>query len=296
MPSSRKSYPPGQRRFGAHVSIAGGLHMAFDRAAEHNCDCLQVFVKNQRQWRGPPLADRQVKQWDARRNETKLEPVIAHGSYLLNPASLDADLWEKTIDAMEDELNRCEKLNIRHLVIHPGSHGGNGEAPAIRRVAEALDTLHNRCRGFRSRIALETTAGQGSSIGYRIENLADIIERTKESERLAVCLDTCHLFAAGYDLKNEQAYEDLLGKLAERIGLNRLAGIHLNDSLRPCGSRVDRHAHIGKGEIGRNTFRRMVNDPRLKGLPMILETPKEPDDRGRNMDKVNLATLRRMIR
>ncbi len=277
------------------MSIAGGLHRAFDRAVEQNCDCLQIFVKNQRQWRELSLDEQQIARWNERRAAANREPVIAHGSYLLNPASSNQILRNKTITALVDELTRCEKLNIAHLVIHPGAHGGNGEASAIRRVAAALDTLHRRCPGFNTRITLETTAGQGTNIGYRIEHLAEIIDRTAEHERLAICLDTCHLFAAGYDLSSEQAYEDLLGRIAERIGLDRIACIHVNDSLRPCGSRVDRHAHIGKGEIGRQAFRRLVNDHRLKALPMILETPKGVDDRGRDLDKINLATLRRMV-
>lgn len=284
------------RRFGAHMSIAGGLHLAFEAARKVGCDCMQVFVKNQRQWAAPPLTDEAIRLWRRAVRVSGIRPVIAHGSYLINLASPDATLWNRSIDAFVDELERCEALAIRGLVLHPGSHTGTGEAGGLRRVAQALNSVHRRTRGLRVRTLLETTAGQGTCLGHRFEHLAAIRGRVREPERIAVCLDTCHMFAAGYELTHPDRYAETIAALDRTVGITRVRCIHMNDSLCGGGAHVDRHAHIGKGRLGRRAFANLVRDPRFRNVPMILETPKGTDTRGRDLDCVNLATLRRLAR
>ncbi len=291
----RGGKPSGQNLFGAHMSIAGGLHLAFERAAAVDCDCFQIFVKNQRQWRAEPLEPDQIRAWQRARRAINLRPVIAHASYLINLACPDEALWEKSVAAVVDELDRCEQLDIGWLVIHPGAHLGWGESWGLRRIARAVNTATRRTRGYPVRITLETTAGQGTNLGYRFEHLAAIMARVREPERVAVCLDTSHVFAAGYNLASPEGYASTLEDFERSIGCDQLACIHVNDSLRPCGERIDRHEHIGKGQIGNKAFRRLVNDPRLRGRPMILETPKGQDTRGRDLDRVNLARLRSFL-
>jgi len=288
-------YSPAQRRFGAHMSIAGGLHKAFTRAIDTGCDCLQIFVKNQRQWRAAPLTDEAIRAWRQARRGAAIEPVLAHDSYLINLASPDHDLFNRSIDAFVDELHRCEQLGILGLVTHPGSHSGSGQTPGIRRIARALNTIHRRTRGFKARTILETTAGQGTGVGHRFEQLARIIGATREPERVAVCVDTCHIFAAGYDLTTDAGYAETIAQLDQQLGLARVLCFHMNDSKKPMSSGVDRHEHIGKGKMGPGPFRRLINDQRFFSTPMILETPKGRDNRGRDLDRVNLAALRRLI-
>lgn len=277
------------------MSIAGGLHRAFKLGSVAGCDCIQVFVKNQRQWHGPAMTEEQVRLWQAARAESQIRPVIAHSTYLINLASPDRQLWQRSVDAFVDELERCERLGILALVIHPGAHLGRGIDRGIARVAKALDTAHARTRGFTVKTALETTAGQGSCLGARFEQLATMIDRVHEPDRIRVCVDTCHLFAAGYDLRSKESYASVMANLAERVGLDRVVTFHVNDSMGPAASRKDRHEHIGRGHLGREAFRHLVNDPRFLGIPMILETPKGQDTRGRDLDRVNLATLRRCV-
>jgi len=291
----RRAIPDHQRRFGAHVSIAGGLSLAFERADRVGCDCAQVFVKNQRQWRAPPLTDAQLEAWRDTRAASTVHSVIAHAAYLLNLASPERTLWLRSIDAFVDELGRCEQLGIGALVIHPGSHRGRGLAWGLKRVADALDRIHARTGPLNVLTVLETTSGQGDCLGGRFEHLAEIIGRVREPQRVGVCLDTCHVFAAGYELRTQEGYETTVAKLAANVGLDRVVALHLNDSMGPLGSRRDRHAGIGQGALGRRGFRRLVNDPRFFGRPMILETPKGTDARGRDLDRVNLGVLRRLI-
>ncbi len=278
------------------MSIAGGLHNAFAEAARVGCDCMQIFVKNQRQWRGPPLTEADVRQWAEAARRTGIGPVVAHDTYLINLASPDHALRTRSIDAFADELTRCERLAIPFLVTHPGSHGGDGVEAGLARVARAIDEIHRRTRGFRVRILLETTAGQGSSLGHRFEQLGEILARVRRPERLGVCVDTCHIFAAGYGLSEEASYRQTMADLDRAVGLDRVCCFHLNDSQKAVGCRVDRHAHIGRGCIGRRGFRLLVNDPRFADVPMILETPKGRDERGRDFDRLNLAALRRLHR
>ncbi len=324
----------GKRRgplLGVHLSVAGGLENALHSAVQLGCDCVQIFVKNQRQWRAPPLRNDQIERFRAVQSATLVAPVIAHASYLLNLASPDDRARLGSVRALADELERCEALGVTGLVLHPGAHLDAGEdritkiedrkqnrghrgagrrlsnersrdsegtiegsaiAAGIERIARSLDEVHRRCAGFRSQILLETTAGQGTSIGWRFEHLRGILDRVAEPDRLGVCLDTCHLFAAGYDFRTSETYAATIDELERAIGVAAVKCIHMNDSKRELGSRVDRHEHIGKGKIGKSGFAHFLNDPRFAGVPMILETPKGVDGRGTDLDKVNLKRLR----
>lgn len=279
-------------RLGAHESIAGGLHLAFDRARMVGCDSVQLFVKSNRAWAVKPLTEEDVRLFKEKAAETGIHLAVGHASYLLNPAAPDEDLWRRSLDTLVIELERCEALDIPYLVLHPGSHMGAGEEEGLRRVARALGEVHAATRGFRARILLETTAGQGTNLGYRFEQLAWLIENTPEGERLGVCLDTCHAFSAGYELRTREGYEATLQEFDRIIGFSRLLAVHLNDSKNGLGSRVDRHEHIGKGVLGLETFRMVVNDLRLAALPGLLETPKSDD---LHEDIENLAILRSLM-
>ena len=279
-------------RLGAHESIAGGIYKAVDRAHSIGCESVQVFVKSNRSWAVKPLTDEEVARFKERVEETGIRPVVAHTSYLLNPAAPDEDLWIRSRDVLIVELERCERLGIPYLVLHPGSHVGIGEEEGLRRVAKALGEVHAACPGFRTQILLETTAGQGTNLGYTFEQLAWLLENTPKGDRLGICMDTCHLFAAGYELRTPEGYEATMEAFDRIIGLDRLKAIHLNDSRHDLGSHKDRHEHIGKGFIGLEGFRNILNDPRLDGLPGLLETPKSPD---LHEDVENLAVLRSLV-
>lgn len=284
------------QRFGAHMSVAGGFENAFAAGVAAGCDCLQIFVKNQRQWKAAPITDEQITAYREAQERTGLFPVVAHATYLLNLASPDVAMRKKSVKALVEELSRCEALGVPSLVLHPGSHMGRGIDAGIKRIVASLDSVHRSTRGFASQILLETTAGQGNSIGHDIEHLGRICSDVTEHERLAVCLDTCHLFAAGYNLADFSDYDRTVAELEQRIGVDRIRCIHVNDSKGACGSRLDRHQHIGEGCLGRKGFANLVNDPRLVHAPRILETPKGQNDRGRDFDRVNLGRLRRLIK
>lgn len=284
------------QRFGAHMSIAGGLENAFEAGVAAGCECLQIFVKNQRQWKAAPLTGEQIAAYRDAQKRTGLHPVVAHATYLLNLASPVAAGRKKSVKALVEELSRCEALGVPSLVLHPGSHMGDGIDVGIKRIVASLDAVHRSTRGFASRILLETTAGQGNSVGHEIEHLGRIIAGVTEHERMGVCLDTCHLFAGGYNLADLADYERTVCELKKYVGLKRIGCIHVNDSKGACGSRLDRHEHIGEGRLGRRGFANLVNDPRLAPAPKILETPKGEDDRGRDLDRVNLGRLRRLIK
>lgn len=276
-------------RLGAHESIAGGLDQAFVRAQKVGCEALQLFVKSNRQWKAKPLTDEDVERFRQRQAETNIAPVIAHASYLLNLAAPDEELWARSRDTLLLELERCERLGIPGLVLHPGSHMGAGEEIGLERVAQALGEIHAQTPGFRSRILLETMAGQGTNLGYRFEHLAWLLANTPQGERLGTCFDTCHVFAAGYELRTPEGYAETMQQFDEIVGLDTLGAVHLNDSQGDLGSRKDRHAHIGQGCLGLEAFRLVVNDPRLQHLPGLLETPKGKDLRE---DRENLERLR----
>ena len=276
------------------MSIAGGLDQAPLRGRQVGCDTIQVFTKSNRQWQARPLTHQEVEAFKANLEATGIGPVVAHDCYLVNLAAPRGPLWKKSVAAFRMELERAGRLGIPYLVTHPGSHAGAGEAEGIRRVAEALNVLHAalpRLGGIQ--ILLETTAGQGTSLGYRFEQLAAILAQVEQADRVGVCLDTCHVFAAGYDIRSAEGYRKTLAEFTACLGLTRLKAIHLNDSKAGLGSRVDRHEHIGVGQLGLEAFRRILNDPRLRRVPMILETPK--DDDFITADRRNLARLRRLL-
>jgi deoxyribonuclease-4 len=279
---------------GAHMSIAGGHHHAVQAARAHDCGALQLFTKNSNQWNAKPLLDEDVKLFRQALRGSGIRFPLAHDSYLINLASPDETLYRRSIEAFVVELERAERLGLSYLVTHPGAHMGMGEEAGLAKITVALDEVHRRCAGFKVKVLLETTAGQGSCLGHRFEHLAAIIDQVAEPKRLGVCLDTCHVFAAGYALAPQAEYEKTMQTFDSIVGLKRLKAFHINDSRKPLGSRVDRHAHIGKGCLGIEPFRLLLNDPRFRDHPMVLETPKEEGDI-EDMDSVNLATLRGLI-
>ena len=283
-----------QRLLGAHMSIAGGYYKAVDAAAALGMTTVQLFTKNNNQWRAKPLSDEDIRLFREALDRTGVQQPCAHDSYLINLASPDDALWNKSIDVFEEELRRAEALGLCGVVMHPGACLDSGEEAGLNRIVAGLDVCCERTQGFQTGIWLEITAGQGSNLGYRFEHLAYVIEHVKEPERCGVCLDTCHLLAAGYPLGTDEEYESTVQQLDATVGLHRVRAMHLNDSKKPLGSRVDRHEHIGEGFVGLEPFRRILNDPRLKHLPMYLETKKEQRD-GEEMDAVNLRTLRGLI-
>ena len=280
--------------FGAHLSVAGGPHNAAAEATELRCETVQIFTKNANQWAAKPLADEDVRKFRAAVQAAGLKFPTAHDSYLINLAAPDDALYEKSIAAFTVELERAEALGIDYLVTHPGAHTGSGEDAGIARVVAALDEVHARCAGFRVQVLLETNAGQGTTLGHKFEHLAAMRTRAKAPERIAVCLDTCHVFAAGYPIHTADGYATTFQQFDDLIGLAHLKLFHLNDSVKGLGCRVDRHAGIGLGEIGSDAFRRLVTDERFADRPMVLETPKE-DDNGKKMDPVNLGILRAFL-
>jgi deoxyribonuclease-4 len=279
---------------GAHLSIAGGHYKAVEEARRHGNESLQVFTKNANQWQAKPLAEADIKSFARVLRGSGLRRVLAHGSYLINLATPDPLLYERSIQALIDELERAEQLGIHYLVTHPGAHVGSGAELGLARVAKAIDTIHCATGGFRVRILLENTAGQGSCLGAIPEELRHIIDLTREPERLGICFDTCHAFAAGFALWPPDAYAETWAKWTEFISIKQIRAFHLNDSLRPMASRLDRHAHIGRGCIGTGAFRLIVNDSRFRHHPMVIETPKY-DHRDREMDPINLRVLRRLL-
>lgn len=278
-------------RLGAHVSIAGGLAKAYDRAKSIGCESMQIFTRNQTQWRARPLEAGEIAGFLQAEPADQIRPVLVHDSYLINLASPDAELRQKSCDSFLEEMNRAEALRISYLIFHPGSHTGSGETDGLQRIAEALNLLIEKTPDFHLRLLVESTAGQGSSLGYRFEHLAWIIERIEQKGRIGVCLDTCHIFAAGYEIRTPAGYRKTMDAFDAIVGISNLFAFHLNDCRKELGSRVDRHAHIGEGQIGLDGFRLLVNDPRLCHLPMILETPGEEEDFRRNLD-----LLRSLIR
>ena len=277
---------------GAHMSIAGGVDKAFLKGKLVDCDAIQIFTKSSRQWTSSPYTKEEIEAFAQNRKATGIERVMAHDSYLLNLGSPDTLLRKKSILAFIDEVERCETLGVLNLVAHPGAHLGAGEEQGIKIIAQSLDEVHKACPGYHVKVTLEITAGQGSCLGYRFEQIRNIFDATRESDRLKVCFDTQHAFAAGYDIRSKEGYDRTFTKFAETIGLRRLAAFHLNDSKKELNCRVDRHEHIGKGCIGLEGFRMLLNDSRFWGLPMCLETPKGPD---LAEDRENLTLLRSLL-
>ena len=289
MKTNQKSRGP---LLGAHMSIAGGVGNALLDGKKVDCDAIQIFTKSSRQWASKPYTKEEIEQFRTNQKETGITTVIAHDSYLLNLGSPDDGLRKRSVAAFIDELERCETLGVTNLIAHPGAHIGAGEAEGIKTIAKSLDEVHKACPGYKTRITLEITAGQGSNLGYRFDQIANMIDATKENDRLRVCFDTEHAFAAGYDIRTKDGYERTFAEFDEIIGIERLAAFHLNDSKKEFHSRVDRHEHIGKGFIGVEAFRLLMNDQRFWGLPMCLETPKGPDLKE---DRENLTLLRSLL-
>jgi len=276
---------------GAHESAAGGLHKAFDKIELVGGEALQIFTRNQRQWHTPPMTDDEIGQFLERWEQAGKIEVASHGSYLINLASGRNDLQTKSIQAFSAELDRCHHLHIPYAVLHPGSHGGDGTEAGIRRFVNGLDTVLERSHPD-TMVLIETTAGQGTGLGSRFEEIGSILEQSQFAERIGVCLDTCHIFAAGYDIRSPESYGQTMSEFDRHVGLEQIRFFHLNDSKKGLGSRVDRHEHIGKGCIGLGGFTQLLNDPRFADHSMTLETPK-----GDHLteDRQNLKTLRGLL-
>jgi deoxyribonuclease-4 len=277
------------------MSVAGGCHNALLAAKKQACEALQVFTKNNNQWVGKPQTAEDAALFKLTLRDTQVRVLVAHDSYLINLASPDKELYRRSVEAFVDEMRRAEGLGLHYLVFHPGAATDGDETAGLKRVAKALNEVLRRCPRHTVQPLIETTAGQGRCLGHRFEQLARILDRVKQSERVGVCLDTCHVFAAGYPLAPEDDYHATFDALDNIVGLGRLKVFHVNDSLKPQGSRVDRHAHIGKGLLGVEPFRLLVNDQRFGHHPMILETPKEGEG-GEDLDAVNLGVLRGLLR
>lgn len=280
---------------GAHMSIAGGYYKAVEAAAALGMATCQVFTKNNNQWRAKPITEEESELFRGRVSSLEFAHPLSHSSYLLNLASPDRLLWQKSVDAFIVELQRAEQLGISYVVIHPGARMLASEEQGIATVVDALNTTLAATKNLKCKILLETTAGQGSCLGHRFEQIAAMLAGVKASHRVAVCIDTCHLFVAGYPLKSKREYNATMRQLDHLIGIDRVKAIHLNDSKKPLGSRVDRHEHIGRGFLGHEPFEHLLNDRRFREVPMYLETPKgtEADE---DLDAINLRTLRGLIR
>ncbi len=276
---------------GAHVSAAGGLARAIERGVALGCDALQVFVKNASQWRAKPVAGAEAEAFRAAHAASPIGPLVAHAAYLINLAAPDPEILAKSRAALADELERCARFGVPALVVHPGAHLGRGEEAGLAAVAESLDAVYAALGDCPTRTLLELTAGQGSVLGRRLADLEAIRARSGVRDRLGVCLDTCHAFAAGYPLDREPGYEEFLAEVEATVGLSAVECVHLNDSVGERGSRKDRHANLGEGRIGLGLFERLLADARLAGVPMILETPIGEDEQGHARD---LAILRRL--
>jgi deoxyribonuclease-4 len=287
-------------RIGAHMSVAGGVSKAIDRALVHGCEALQIFTKNASQWRGKPLDPGEVRLFRERIEQTGITPVVSHASYLINLATTFPVLREQSIVAFVDELDRAEALGLLGVVIHPGTCTAGPDDEGLRLIADAIRVAFKARPRYKTMVLLEHTAGQGRTLGHRFEHLATIIRHLRGAKRVGVCLDTCHLVASGYDITSEEGYRDTFALFDRLVGIDRLKAFHGNDSKRPCGSRVDRHEHIGQGCLGLEPFRRLLHDDRFTGLPILIETEKTRGAEKRGaivadpLDVKNLETLRRL--
>jgi len=261
---------------GAHTSTSGGVSQAIGRAKACGFTAAQIFVKNNKQWFAPPLTEDEAEQFRTARKESGIF-FFAHNSYLVNLASQDPEMFSTSVRAMTAELERAEALQLPFIVMHPGSHGGAGEENGLRRIAEGLDEIVKSTKGFRCQMALEITAGQGKSLGYKLEHLASLLDRVTSENRFGICLDTAHLYAAGYNIRTPEGYRQTMEQVEKLFGSKRVLGLHINDSKVPLGKRVDRHEHLGEGEIGLDAFKWIVQDPRWASIPKVLETPKSED-------------------
>ncbi len=281
-------------KLGAHMSVAGGFHLAIERGLRAGCQTIQIFTKSNNQWEAPPILEESAKRFHQVLKESGIGPVFAHTAYLINLGSPEKETREKSKRALKVEVERATVLGLAFVVLHPGSHKETGEEPCLKRIAEAVAWVIDQTEGSQVKVLYEIAAGQGSAVGYRFEHLAALLGLTNRPGRTGVCLDTCHLFAAGYDLRTEAAYQKTMGDFDRIVGLKRVEAVHLNDSKKDLGCRVDRHEHIGKGAIGLEGFRCLMNDPRLAAVPMVLETPKDEETLAE--DVMNLRTLRALVK
>jgi deoxyribonuclease-4 len=278
--------------FGSHLSIAGGLHNALLKAEELKCETVQVFTKQPQQWAAKPLEPEAIKEFRTHADRLKFKQIVAHDSYLINLAAADNAMWKKSVEAFAIEMERCDQLQINYLVTHPGAHCGSGEACGTAKVIAALNALFDQQKNGQVQVLLETTAGQGSCLGCKFEQITEMIDGIEQKHRVAVCVDTCHILAAGYDITTTKGMHRTLQLMDQTFGLKRLKVWHLNDSKKPLASRVDRHENIGRGFVGLPAFQVIATDPRFKNIPKILETPKEPAPDGKDWDIHNLNVLR----
>ncbi len=278
---------------GAHFSIAKGFHNALYEAGNYGCTALQIFTKNANSWKERTLSQDEIHRFNQAREETGITAIASHTSYLINLASYDPKKYFMSCNALKCELIRSSMLNIPFVVLHPGAHMGKGKDKGISRIASSINKIFAQNTGLGTRLLLETTAGQGSGLGHAFEQLSSIMDRVKDVDRLGICLDTSHIFAAGYDIRNPGSYRRTLDTFDSVIGIEKLYIIHLNDSKKELGSRVDRHEHIGEGHIGINAFELFMNDPRLLDVPKIIETPKHKGDQ--DYDRINLNRLRALV-
>ncbi len=279
---------------GAHMSIAGGYYKAVGLANEAGCRCVQVFTKNNNQWKAKPITDEDVQKFQSALSEYEITHPLSHASYLINLASPNEELRQKSMDAFVIELERADQLGIPYVVMHPGSFTTSSEAEGLDAIARSLDEIHQRIPDVHSKCLLENTAGQGSNLGNQFSHLKAIVGAVDAPERLGVCFDTCHAFAAGYALADKSDYEKTMDEIENTFSIDRIKAFHINDSKKPFGSRKDRHEAIGKGEMGLEPFRNLLNDERFRTVPKYLETPKESSN-GVEWDRENLSTLRSLI-
>ncbi len=285
-------------RLGAHMSIAGGVPCAIERAVATGCEALQIFTKNSNQWRARPIPDAEIEDFRARAHASSIDSIVSHASYLINLAAPDRALRQRSIAALEDELHRGDQLGLSGVVLHPGAYTTGTEQDGVKWIAEGIAHAQSRQTG-RTPVVLEHTAGQGTMLGHRFEQLRAMIDDLDDAAHVTICLDTCHLVAAGYDIVSETGYRRVCDEFDAVLGFDRLTVVHLNDSKKPLGSRVDRHDNIGQGCIGTEPFRRLLRDPRFAHMPMVLETPKAgrgqpPGTDADPQDLENLALLRRL--
>jgi len=278
------------------MSIAGGPHKALYRGEEAGCQVIQIFTRYRVRWSAKKLSPAEIDAFHKGREELSVLPVAIHNSYLINLASPDSHVRKKSFSCLIKEIEWARHLEIPYLVMHPGSHMEKGENRGIKRIGDTLNRINDRTGDFKGKILLETTAGQGTNLGYQFEQLAEILARSDAKERMGVCLDTCHVFAAGYDFGSKRQYQEFINNFDRVIGLDRLMLIHINDSKRGLGSRVDRHEHPGKGRIGLNALAFLLNDPKFADHPFLLETPKGKNEKGEDLDIVNLNILKGLIK
>lgn len=279
------------------MSVSGGLHLAFERGHKVGCQTMQVFTKNERQWKAKPLSELDISSWKTAAGGSTIGPVLTHDSYLINLANPTEEAWEKSLDAFKDEIERNGILGIPFLVTHAGAHLNSGEEPGLARIAQAVNRIHREITEETgaapgTTILFETTAGQGTALGYKFEHWARLLEQLDHPEWTGICFDTCHVFASGYDMTTPETYEATMSEFQKYIGTHRIKAFHMNDSQKGLGSRVDRHEAIGKGAMGLEPFRFLMNDQRFQNVPMVLETPKGPEGKE---DVENMETLRNLI-